>query len=308
MDGLDNRQIVLLTLLVSFVTSIATGIVTVTLVEEAPQGFTSTINKVVETTVEKVVPKETVVQVVKEVKGESPATLIATVVAEREPAMVSIILRSNFSKDQSGVETEEIVETQTGFFVSQNGFIATVSGKLVKDRVYRIKTTDGEILKASLINSNKGVAVLKLEPEDEKDPISKIVSGEDSVPYIPIAKNLPPLGSHVVSLARSLSKGTTVLDGIISAYEKGDDELVDSIETTISGASGGEGGPLMTLTGELIGVTRYNSNGSIMYSPMSDIADIMRNYVTEGDVLGESTENSGSDENSEIPATEDQVI
>ncbi|HET8580864.1 MAG TPA: trypsin-like peptidase domain-containing protein [Candidatus Paceibacterota bacterium] len=55
-EQLTKSQLVLLALLVSFVSSIASGIVTVTLMDQAPQGVTQTINQVVEHTVERVVP------------------------------------------------------------------------------------------------------------------------------------------------------------------------------------------------------------------------------------------------------------
>jgi len=56
LEQLTKHQIILLTLLVSLVTSIATGIVTVSLMNQAPQGVTRTINQIVEHTVQTVVP------------------------------------------------------------------------------------------------------------------------------------------------------------------------------------------------------------------------------------------------------------
>src|SRR3989338_1405776 len=55
MEGLNKQQLILLALLVSFVTSVATGIVTVSLMDQAPQGITQTISRVVEKTIERVV-------------------------------------------------------------------------------------------------------------------------------------------------------------------------------------------------------------------------------------------------------------
>src|SRR6185503_15457092 len=54
-EQLTKHQIVLLTLLVSFMTSIATGIVTVSLMNQAPPEVTRVINQVVQQTVEKAV-------------------------------------------------------------------------------------------------------------------------------------------------------------------------------------------------------------------------------------------------------------
>lgn len=56
-EELNKSQIVLLTLLVSFVTSIATGIVTVSLMQQAPPAIAQTVNRVIERTVEKMVPQ-----------------------------------------------------------------------------------------------------------------------------------------------------------------------------------------------------------------------------------------------------------
>ena len=56
LEHLTKHQIVLLTLLVSFVSSVATGIVTVSLMDQAPAGVTKVVNQIVEHTIEKVVP------------------------------------------------------------------------------------------------------------------------------------------------------------------------------------------------------------------------------------------------------------
>lgn len=58
LEELTKHQIVLLTLLVSFVTSLATGIVTVSLMDYAPPSITKTVNRVVERTIEKTVPAD----------------------------------------------------------------------------------------------------------------------------------------------------------------------------------------------------------------------------------------------------------
>ena len=51
---LDKKQLILLTLLITFVVSIATGIVTVSLVNQAPKSVPQTINNVIQRTIEKV--------------------------------------------------------------------------------------------------------------------------------------------------------------------------------------------------------------------------------------------------------------
>ena len=64
---LNKPQLILLAILLSFITSIATGIVTVTLMQQAPASITVPINRVVRETVEKIVPvpgKETIQTVV----------------------------------------------------------------------------------------------------------------------------------------------------------------------------------------------------------------------------------------------------
>ena len=59
---LNKTQLILLTLLITFVVSIATGIITVSLMQQAPKSVPQTINSVIQRTIEKVttVPVETI--------------------------------------------------------------------------------------------------------------------------------------------------------------------------------------------------------------------------------------------------------
>ncbi|MDP2593910.1 MAG: hypothetical protein Q8P36_01040, partial [bacterium] len=53
-EGLSKSQLVLLTILVNFITSVATGILTVSLLDHAPAYVTQTVSRVVEHTIETV--------------------------------------------------------------------------------------------------------------------------------------------------------------------------------------------------------------------------------------------------------------
>src|SRR3989338_8958132 len=87
LEKLTKHQILLLALLVSFVTSIATGIVTVSLMDQAPEGVTRIINQIVERTVETVAPTQ----------GAAVATTETTVVVKQDelvPQSIAAVQKS----------------------------------------------------------------------------------------------------------------------------------------------------------------------------------------------------------------------
>lgn len=86
LDNLNKHQVILTALLVSFVASIATGIVTVSLVNQAPPPVTQTINRIIQTTVEKVVPASNGAAVAKE-----------TVIVKSDDATIAAISKANQS-------------------------------------------------------------------------------------------------------------------------------------------------------------------------------------------------------------------
>jgi len=80
-EELSKSQLLLLTLLVNFVVAIATSIVTVSLLQEAPPVITQTVNRIVERTVETIVP-------------DSPTQVVTreqTVVVKEEDLVISAV-------------------------------------------------------------------------------------------------------------------------------------------------------------------------------------------------------------------------
>src|SRR3989344_1318560 len=122
MEGLTKQQIVLVALLIAFVTSIATGIVTVALMDQAPPGVTRTINRVVERTIEKVLPapsQQAAAVVTKETIVVKEDDLVVKAVEQNSKSIISII----------GVYGEGDYKQESflgnGLVVGKDGLVAT---------------------------------------------------------------------------------------------------------------------------------------------------------------------------------------
>ena len=259
MENLNKQQIVLLTLLVSFVTSIATGIVTVALMNQAPVGVTQTINRVVERTIEKVVPstptKETQT-IVKETVVVNVDDQVTSAIEKNSKSIVRIYNQSNdYSSDEDSVKFVGI-----GVVVSDDNTIVTDNNSLVFDGgKYFIKTDDGKNRNLIVLRAVPGeeIAVFKVK-EDIKNPITLI--------KIPTISNTNlKLGQSVVYIG---GESKNIVDtGIISGINTKDvkeqsattssstvNVMTTSLETSIPSKDFVSGGLLLNLSGELIGI------------------------------------------------------
>ncbi len=274
----------MLVLLVSFVTSLVTGIVTVTLVNQAPPPITQTINKVDEKTIERVVPGKTqpaapaatiiitqedlIVKVVNDV-----SSAVVSVVASKDIPVIEEYYINPFKEDeffqnlpegflpdvqipqyrQKGTEKRQ-VSSGTGFFVSSEGLILT-NKHVVEDTAaeYSIVTNNGETLGAKVLARDplQDIAILKVEGGD----FNFIPLGDSN--NIKVGQTVIAIGNTLGEFRNSVSVG--VVSGLnrsltASGSASGPEELQELIQTDAAINRGNSGGPLLDLAGRAIGV------------------------------------------------------
>ena len=258
-EQLSKSQIVLLTLLITFVTSIATGIVTVALMEKAPPSVAQTVNRIVERTVERVVPA-----------GQTAATIVTrekTVVVKESDLIPQAVENASLSAVRLYVSNSDPPAfLGIGLVIDFSGAIATDI-----DAVYGIAELvavlpDGSRLRSDVIarDRNSGIALLQAATTtmDGKKPALKPAT---------ISVGNPRLGQSVIAIASE--SRNRIADGIITALQPQSAESGvsgDVIETNIPGESIMPGGFLVNSDGEIIGIStsisRLSSARSFMQS------------------------------------------
>ncbi|RJQ33826.1 serine protease [Candidatus Parcubacteria bacterium] len=270
MEQLSKSQIVLLTLLVSFVTSIATGIVTVSLMEQAPPVIAQTVNRVIERTIETVAPA-----------SQSAGAGVTRTVVVRETELISqAVTKISPSVVRLYASTSEATPfLGLGIVLSAEGSIAIDASSLGEAAEGAVGLSDGTRVRAVLDSRNRelGLAFLQATSTDAK------VAWKPAT----LAGGNPILGQTVVALS-----GRTVVrveDGIVTALiplGEGEASVGTVIDTNISADAILDGTPLMNTDGEIIGVSTSVSRASSSKGFIAS-SDLMRK--TEVESGGESS-------------------
>lgn len=274
MEDLNRTQLIMLVLLVSFITSLVTGIVTVSLVEQTPSPITQTINKVIE----KMVPYENKEQAaspvpavipyqnkedatIKAVKNVSPS--VVSVVATKDIPVIEEYYINPFpglmpdlqipQYRQKGTEKKQ-VSSGTGFFISKDGLLLT-NKHVVEDikAEYSVILNDGRKLEAKVLARDpfQDIAIIK-------------ITGDNFIP-IPLGdSDSVNVGQTVIAIGNALGEfRNTVSVGIISGLHRsvtaegssaGPEQLQELIQTDAAINPGNSGGPLLDLSGKVIGI------------------------------------------------------
>lgn len=296
MENLTKTQFIFLVILTSFVTALFTGIVTVTLVNQAPPPVTQTINRIIE----KVVPltseeeKQPVAPIlpptiidrddliIKIVEDVSSA--VVSVIATKDFPVIEQYFVSPFGDDdffrqfippellpyfetpqyrQKGTENRE-VSSGTGFFISADGMLAT-NKHVVEDKEadYWIIMNDGRKLKAKVLALDPLQDVAILKPEGGVSSVNFISLGDSD--------NLK-VGQTVIAIGNALGEfQNTVSVGVISGLYRnivasgslgGEEVLQGLIQTDAAINPGNSGGPLLDLNGKAIGINTAVAQGA----------------------------------------------
>jgi len=162
---LNKSQLILLAVFLSFVTSIATGITTVTLMEQAPTSVTTPINRIVQQTVEKIV----------QVEGK---TSVQTVVIKEEDLVVDALLKNQASAFTITRETTDVdgnfieVSAGRGFIISNQDTIVADGALVPNEAVYYVKNASGKFKAEFIVADKSGISFLKIgDPLDAKNKL-----------------------------------------------------------------------------------------------------------------------------------------
>lgn len=225
LEDLNKSQLLLLTVLVNFVTSIAVGVLTVSLLDQAPPTVSQTINRIVDHTVETIASSTPIDRII-------PASQPSTVVI-RDEDLLTAALAANASRAVTiyprGLGTTTPIAV--GTFLPKARAVATATGGYLPKEVL-IEFADNTVVPASL---SRGGASLT------------IYGFGDSVglPKVPVPNLLTKSSLKVGQSVLSYTAGGSATTGIITKID-------DTIHTSLTGVQ--VGSAAVSSSGNIIGI------------------------------------------------------
>ncbi len=230
-EELTKSQLILLTILVNFVTSVATGILTVSLLDRAPAFVTQTVNRVVERTI------ETVAAAAPAVTQQAPAPsnqdLVTAAIGADATRAIAI-----YAAD-TGTSTPALA---IGTYLPKSRAVATAAQDALTKEVL-VEFTNGAFVPASLSHEGKGIAIYGFA---DSAALPKMAS-----PDLISAANLK-LGQTVLAIGADGAASTGIVARVGS---KG-------IYTTLPDI--GAGSAAVDLSGDLIGIAAGGTAGLLL--------------------------------------------
>ena len=232
-EELSKAQLILLTILVNFVMSVATGILTVSLLDNAPPYVTQTVNHVVEHTIETVSKVAPAAIIQAPTPAPSNQDLVTAAIGADATRTVAIYAAT------TGTSTPAVA---VGTYLSGAHAVATTAQDALPKQAL-IEFPDGSYIAASLAHEEAGIAIYGFAD----------------------GATLPKVGSLTLVAAGDLKLGETVLalstdgsaaTGIVARVSK------TGIHTTLPDI--GSGSAAVDLSGNLIGIAAGGTPGLLI--------------------------------------------
>lgn len=230
-EELSKSQLILLTILVNFVTSVATGILTVSLLDHAPAFVTQTVNRVVERTIETVAAAAPAAII--QAPAPSNQDLVTAAIGAAATRAVALYAA------ETGTSTPALT---TGTYLPKTRAIATAALDMLPKEVL-VEFTDGSFIAASLAHEGKGISIYGFADDAAlpKTQSPKLISTGEL-----------KLGQTVLALGADGSAST----GIVSRVNN------KGIQTTLPNI--GTGSAAVDLAGNLIGISAGDVPGLLI--------------------------------------------
>ncbi len=298
MEQLNKQQLILLALLVSFVTSIATGIVTVSLMDQAPPGITQTVNRIVEKTIERVVTEPSSQVAAAVVTKETVVVKADDLVIEAIQKNTGSIVRIREAKGEGRVSFSGL-----GLVVSRDGLIAAdisvayrktdALGNAIAES-YQGVFPDGRIFPLNIVYSDQSAGLIFFDVllQDKEKGVYRFTSPQFGFGEL-------QLGQAVVAL--SGEDTNSVSTGIISnlvqktmprpeaaATTTPQVRELTAIKTDLRSTDLVSGSILLNLSGEVIGINAGSlSANRNTFLPIQKVLDAIqkRNVSTSPSVF-----------------------
>jgi len=253
-EKLNKSQIVLLTLLVSFVTSIATGIVTVSLIDQTPPAITQSVSRIVRETVQSAVPAA--------VGQPAAAAQPKTEPPPAQPSLSELIARADRSIVRLyGGPASAPVFLGLGVVLDNSGTVVTDADALGALDAVTATLSDGTSTPMIATTRIPSSGLAYLEP----------AASTTDVRFVPasLAGTQPLVGDTIVAFADK--SDLRIASGLVLALA---DSTQPDIATNVLPTAIIKGSPIINVQGEFLGLStgaaRQQDASSFM--PITSIA------------------------------------
>lgn len=223
-EDLSKAQLLLLTVLVNFVVSVATAVLTVSLLDEAPMNVTQTVNRIVDRTVETIsTPIQVATTAVRPTPEAPSGEQLLTSAISASVNRTALIYRNSAS-------TVPLVH---GVYLPRQRAVATVTGIATLPREVMVVFANGESSAASLSKQGGGIAIYGF-------------SDNATLPDAPATNPVPAAELKAGQTAIAITSDRAALTGIVSK--------VDSAGVNTSLTNIPPGSAAVNLSGSVIGI------------------------------------------------------